>query len=130
MNNIINTRADLDALAGTPAYDQFMGALRGTLWRLEKDDIAKTWVASEDNSTIERFGFTRSEFPGAVAPSLPAYVPPGETTESREARAALTVLDAKSIRSMREYLASKPDAPAILKAFEAQVLIERAKVKP
>jgi hypothetical protein len=72
---VINSREDLDAIAGTPAHDAFLAALRGSLWRLERDDVAGTWVAVEDNSTIERFGYARADFPDAVAPELPVYVP-------------------------------------------------------
>lgn len=74
-STVINTREDLDATTGTPEHDAFMALLAGTLWRVEKDDTAQAWVAIEDNSTIERFGFTRADFSGAVAPELPAYVP-------------------------------------------------------
>jgi hypothetical protein len=73
---VINTRADLEALAGSPAYDQFMVALAGSLWRLEKDDAAGTWRAVEDDATIARFGFARSDFPEAQPPALPPYVAP------------------------------------------------------
>ena len=77
---IINTRADLDALAGTPAHAAFMAMLAGSLYRLEKDDDAQTWRAVEDNSSIDRFGFTRADFPDTVAPpALPAYEPPPAT---------------------------------------------------
>lgn len=72
-STVINTREDLDAIADTIEHDVFMATLRGTLWRLEKDDAAKAWRAVEDNSTIERFGFTRADFPGAVAPALPEW---------------------------------------------------------
>ena len=68
-STVINTREDLDAITGTIEHDIFMATLRGTLWRLEKDDQARAWLAIEDNSTIERFGFTRADFPGAVAPA-------------------------------------------------------------
>lgn len=74
--NIINTRQDLDAIIGTPDHDAFMAILGGMLWRLERDDLAQTWKAVEDSSTIAQFGFTRSDFPNAVPPELPAYVPP------------------------------------------------------
>lgn len=73
---VINTRDDLDALAGTPEHDEFVAILRGSLWRLQKDDQAQAWIAIEDNATIERFGFTRADFPNAAPPDLPAYVPP------------------------------------------------------
>ncbi len=73
--NIITTRADLDALQGTPAHAQFMAMLAGSLYRLEKDDEAKAWKAVEDDSMIQRFGFVRADFPNAAAPTLPVYVP-------------------------------------------------------
>ena len=76
MQSVINSRADLDAIVGTPEHNEFLAMLRGSLWRLEKDDQAQAWVSVEDNATIERFGFTRADFPNATAPSLPAYVLP------------------------------------------------------
>jgi len=92
-STVINTREDLDAVAGTVEHDVFMATLRGTLWRLEKDDQAGVWRAVEDNSTIERFGFTRADFPGATTPELPAYVPPPsdvpQAVTMRQARLAL-----------------------------------------
>ena len=75
-STVINTRADLDALAGTPEHSQFTQSLRGTLWRLEKDDAAKAWVATENNTTIERFGFIRADFAPVIAPDLPAFDAP------------------------------------------------------
>lgn len=81
---VINSREDLDALAGTPAHTAFMDSLAGTLWRLEKDDAAQTWRAVECNFGIERFGLSRADFPDAVAPDLPTYVsPPSKTKEER-----------------------------------------------
>ena len=74
-STVINTREDLDATTGTPEHVAFMALLAGTLWRLEKDDTAQAWVAIEDNSTIERFSFTRADFPDAQPPALPEYVP-------------------------------------------------------
>lgn len=73
---VINTRDDLDAIVGTPGHDEFLAVLRGSLWRLQKDDQAQAWVAVEDNATIERFGFVRADFPNVTPPDLPAYVPP------------------------------------------------------
>jgi hypothetical protein len=90
---VINTRADLDAIQDTPEHAQFMALLAGTLWRLEKDEAIELWRATEDNSMIERFGFTNSDFPSAVAPELPVYVvPPSTIPQSitrRQARQAL-----------------------------------------
>ena len=89
----INTREDLDAIAGTPEHVAFMALLAGTLWRLEKDDAAQAWVAVEDNSTIERFNFARADFPDAKPPTLPKYVPKvvavPEVVTMRQARLAL-----------------------------------------
>lgn len=73
---VINNREDLDAVVGTPMHDTFMDMLAGSLWRLEKDDAAQTWRAIEDNSTIERYGFSRADFPGSTPPDLPTYVAP------------------------------------------------------
>lgn len=80
---IINSREDLDALAGTEVHDAFMASLAGTLWRLERDDVAHTWRVVECNLGIERFGFTREDFPDVVAPVLPAYTVPAKTKAER-----------------------------------------------
>lgn len=74
----INTRADLDAIAGTPDHALFMDYLRGTMTRrvnaavypenydntLQPGDegyVAPDWQEVEDLSVIERFGFTKAE---------------------------------------------------------------------
>jgi len=93
MKTIINTREDLDAIQGTPEHAAFVAALAGTLWRLEKDDIAGAWKATPDESTVARFGLTLADFPGAVASALPVYVPPPseipQIVSMRQARLAL-----------------------------------------
>ena len=90
---VINTREDLDAIEGTPEHDAFMNMLKGTIYRLEKDDDAKTWKAVKDDSIVKKYGFTAKDFPDAVAPELPEYVPPPPTTvqmvSMRQARLAL-----------------------------------------
>lgn len=90
---VINTRADLDALAGTPEHEAFMAMLAGTLYRVEKDDEAGQWLAAPDDSTIARFGFVRADFPNAAPPALPEYVPPvskvPKVVTMRQARLAL-----------------------------------------
>ena len=123
----INTRADIDLIIGTSKHSAVMALLEGTLWRVEKDDAAQVWVAIEDNSTIERFGFTRADFPSALPPVLPKYVPSSE--ESDKARAELIAIDLASIRSIREWVAAQPDAPQILKDREAAAVTARAKIK-
>lgn len=77
MKNIINSRADLDAIQGTQEYTDFMEALKGSMTRREDqaeypenyndpdyegDPIDPVWVDVEDLSTIERFGFTKADF--------------------------------------------------------------------
>lgn len=74
---IINTREDLDAAQGTPAYDTFMAYLKGSMSRRQNTavypegygqpgytgaTIDPVWVDIEDLSTIERFGFTKADF--------------------------------------------------------------------
>lgn len=44
--------------------------------------------------------------------------------------AKLAEIDIKSIRSLREYIAKLPDAPAFLKQLEADAAVERTKLKP
>ena len=108
----INTREDLDAIAGTPEHVAFMALLAGTLWRLEKDDTAQAWVAIEDNSTIERFNFTRADFPDAQPPALPEYVPAvvavPEVVTMRQARLAL--LGVGMLAQVNAAVASMPGA--------------------
>lgn len=59
----------------------------------------------------------------------PAAAEKQAEAEDAAARAALADLDAKSIRSIREYIASRPDAPALLKSIETQAAAERTKVR-
>lgn len=73
---IINTREDLDALEGTVEYAEFMALLEGSLWLIQRDDVNRRFVAIEDNSVIDRFEFTRSDFPNAKPPILPEWTPP------------------------------------------------------
>ena len=77
MDQIINTREDLDAAQGTPAYDTFMAYLKGSMSRKQNTavypegygqpgytgaTIEPIWVDVEDFSTIELFGFTIADF--------------------------------------------------------------------
>jgi hypothetical protein len=76
MKPVINTREDLDAIQGTPEHDEFMAALKGSMTRkqdtavrpdnysdlgYEGEVIAPVWEDVEDLSTIERFGFSKSD---------------------------------------------------------------------
>lgn len=74
---IINTRADLDALIGTPEHDEFMAMLKGSMTRkqdvqvypegynqpgYEGNKLEPIWEDVEDLSTVERFGFSKADF--------------------------------------------------------------------
>jgi len=82
MASIINTRADLDALKGTPAYAEAMGRLKATMTTqvdaaIYPDGygqpgytgavVAPAWESMETLDTIERLGFTKDEFLAAFA---------------------------------------------------------------
>jgi hypothetical protein len=73
---IINTREDLDSVAGTQAHEDFMVLLKGTMTRkqdtqvypagysapgYEGDVLEPIWIDVEDLVAIERFGFTKEE---------------------------------------------------------------------
>lgn len=77
MKTIINTREDLDAIAGTPEHEQFMQILKGSMTRkqdvqaypegynqpdYEGEKLEPIWTDVEDSSMIERFGFTKEDF--------------------------------------------------------------------
>lgn len=73
----INTREDLDAIAGTPEHAEFMQALKGSMTRkqdvqvypdgynqpgYEGPKLEPIWEDVEDLSTIQRFGFSKADF--------------------------------------------------------------------
>jgi hypothetical protein len=75
--NLINTRADLDALSGTQTHSDFMTYLAGTMTRKQNtqtypagygtpeytgETLEPVWEDVEDLTTIESFGFTKSDF--------------------------------------------------------------------
>lgn len=75
--NIINTRADLDAIAGTPEHAEFMARLAGSITRkqnvqsypagygqpgYEGPQLEPIWEDIEDLSAITAFGFVKSDF--------------------------------------------------------------------
>jgi len=109
MPPIFNTRADIDALP-TAQKTQAIALLAGSLWRLEKDDAAQCWRAMEDNSTIERFGFTRADFAGAQPPALPDYEPPAPKAAPRFSSLEFLALftDAEQLAVATAAMASAP----------------------
>ena len=73
---VINSRADLDAIAGTVEHQRFMQALRGSMIRkinvqtypdgynqpgYSGPTLEPVWQDQEDLSTIEQFGFTKED---------------------------------------------------------------------
>jgi hypothetical protein len=120
---VINTRKDLDAIAGTPQHDAFMAMLAGTLWRIVKNDAAQAWVAVEDNSIIERFGFARTDFPDAAPPELPAYSQPPSDVPTvvtmRQARLAL--LQTGMLASVNAAVTAADEATKITWEFSSEV---------
>lgn len=52
-----------------------------------------------------------------------------DAIETAKALEELKAIDLASIRSIREYIVSKTDAPQILKDRESAAVIERAKIK-
>jgi hypothetical protein len=76
---VINTRADLDAAAGTKQHKEFMDRLKGSMTRRENQAVYPdnyndpdydgpavdpVWVDVEDLTTIDRFGFSKADFEG------------------------------------------------------------------
>ncbi len=76
-STVINTREDLDAITGTQEHAAFMDFLKGTMTRKQDtavrpdgygspeyagEIIPPVWTDVEDLSTIERFGFSKSDF--------------------------------------------------------------------
>jgi hypothetical protein len=77
MKTIINTREDLDAIAGTPEHAEFMNMLKGSMTRKQNvqvypegysqpdydgEKLEPIWETLEDLSIIQRFGFSKSDF--------------------------------------------------------------------
>lgn len=76
---IINTSADLDAIAGTPQHAEFMRFLKGSMKRKQNTQVYPEgygqpgyegpvldpiWEEIEDLGTITAFGFVPADFEG------------------------------------------------------------------
>lgn len=107
---VVNSRDDLDAIQDTPRHAEFMDMLKGSIYRLEKDDVAKTWVVVKDASLIKQFGFLLKDFPDVTPPELPTYVPPPSkvprAVTMRQARLAL--LRVGLLQSVADAVATAP----------------------
>lgn len=62
----INTRADLEAIRGTPEFEAALRMLYGAIVRWELVDGA--WVQHEDLAVVESLGYTKESFIAEVEP--------------------------------------------------------------
>ena len=115
---IINTRADLDDLIGTEEHTQFMTHLRGSLFRLVKNDVAQAWEAIADDTTIAHFGFIRADFDNVVAPALPVYdLAAYQADEAKKAADLQDDLDRTAARTHTKLVALKNMTPDHVEAW-------------
>lgn len=70
---MISNRQDYDA-ASIECQAEFRKLLAGSIFRLQKDDVAKCWRITEDVSIINYFKFSREDFIEAIPPELPEYI--------------------------------------------------------
>lgn len=94
-----------------------------------KDKAKKVhFLESENKTEVLPEGFaeiTKDEAEALIAPTQEQIT----NSENNAAKVALAAIDAASIRALREYIASKSDAPQILKEKEASAIAARAKIK-
>ncbi len=117
---IINTREDLDAVKGTPEYNRFMSALRGTLFELQRDDDLKEWVLIENNDAIESFGFTRADFEPIELPPVPAYEPDNSETLQKIAELKSKLASTDYV-TLSDYDKDKPEILADRQAWRDEI---------
>lgn len=105
----INSRADLEQLRGTPAFEPALRAISGALVRktniavypathadsdYDGPAIGPVWRYDEDQSVLVRIGMTRGELNAELAAaSLPPIVIPGDEGEQLDEE-ALAAIDA------------------------------------
>lgn len=76
------------------------------------------WLAylADKSKTVEPFDYAAEEARQADAAAV---------DKANAVKARLVAIDMRSIRSIREYIAAKPDAPQVLKEREASAVAER-----
>lgn len=125
---IVNSAEDLAAIKGTMEYTEFLALLEGSLWRIERDEDQQAFVAIEDNSTIERYGLTRADFPNAQPPALPEWTPLPSTVPKAvspyQAKAAL--LDAGLLDDVLTLVNDPAADPKVVLAWNNALSFERA----
>lgn len=105
----INSRADLEQLRGTPAFEPALRAIGGALVRktniavhpttysdsdYDGPPIAPVWRFEEDQSVLARIGMTRAELNAELsAAGLPAIAAPADEGQQLD-EAALAAIDA------------------------------------
>lgn len=100
----------------------------GGAWVIEKD--YRGWVGYDEQGEPAKIDMLGADIPAGWSAVEPAKTPAQlEAIASDEAKGALLVLDMESIRDIRAYIASKPDATQTLRDREAAAAIERGKVK-
>lgn len=116
---IINDRADLDALEGTLEHEEFMNLIEASMWLIQRDDDNQCFVAIEDNTTLNRFGFVRADFPNAVPPELPAWTPPSSKVPKSVSplQAQLALMEAGNLDEIEAYLKDSATDPRIVLAW-------------
>lgn len=95
----INSRADLEALRGTPDFEAALLGIYGamTVWAL--DDGA--WVAQENLGHIARLDYTKQQFLDEIAPlDFPAPVAPPLPESSAPDPLAQTLTKRQVVRAM------------------------------
>lgn len=100
----------------------------GGAWVIEKD--YRGWVGYDEQGEPAKIDMLGADIPAGWSAVEPAKTPARlEAIASDEAKGALLILDMESIRDIRAYIASKPDATQTLRDREAAAAIERGKVK-
>lgn len=100
----------------------------GAAWDIVPDLRGRVyWLADHTRHEITERGIPLPA--GALAADPPKTQAELDAEQSAAALAELREIDLASIRSMREYIASKADAPLYLKDKEAAAIAARARVK-
>lgn len=104
-----------------------MTLLKGSLWLIQRDDVNRRFIAIEDDTTIERFQFTRADFPDAQPPSLPEWTPPPSDVPQivSPLQAMLALKQANKLDDVEAYLNDSTTDPIKKLAWEKAVEFKR-----
>lgn len=101
----------------------------GSAWEIVPDLRGRVyWLADRSRHEIAARGVALPA--GALDAEPPKSQAEIDAEQNAIAKAALREIDIASIRSMREWIAAQPTAPAVLKNHELAAQAERAKLKP